>query len=231
MAKRLGWSAMAAVALLAGAEASAAPPSPISLHCTQSQTWACGDGKTCKAVAGTALDSYTFDLLAMTYQAPDDRGAITDYEIDDSGFTTFVLGGGRRYVHKDTHAGATMTSFLYLSPQDMRELRCNARYAETRSEAQAGDRRPLVGHYYLSGVMETGSELLLRSDGSFAWFMSYGAMDQEAEGTWRVDGDAVLLDARASGGTEPAFRQLRLQMDQEALLLNGAGKGRYKRHP
>ena len=25
--------------------------------------------------------------------------------------------------------------------------------------------QPFVGHYYLSGVMETGSELLLRADG------------------------------------------------------------------
>ena len=79
--------------------------------------------------------------------------------------------------------------------------------------------------------METGSELVLRLDGSFAWFMSYGAADQAAEGRWRVDGDAVLLEAGPSAGAEPAFRQLRLRIDHGALLLTGADKGRYERHP
>jgi hypothetical protein len=221
---------MAAIGLLASAGASAATSSPIGLRCTVVRTWACGEAETCEARGGEASESYSFDLTAMTYQAPHDRGVITDLEIDDGGFMTFMLGGGRRYVHKNADEGDPMTSFLYLSPQDMRELRCNARYATEASEAKASDRRGLAGHYYLSGVMETGSELLLRPDGSFVWFMSYGAADQEAEGKWRVDGDAVLLDAGSSAGAEPAFRQLRLRIDRGALLLNGAGKGRYERH-
>lgn len=62
-----------------------------------------------------------------------------------------------------------------------------------------------VGHYYLSGVMETGSELLLRPDGTFAWFISYGAVDQSAEGTWLRDGDAVVLTARQPDRSAPLF--------------------------
>jgi hypothetical protein len=224
-------AAIATFGLLAGAAASAAAPSPIGLRCTAVETWACGEGEACAAGGGKAGESYSFDLAAMTYQAPGERGPITDLEIDDGGFMTFVLGGGRRYVHKNADAGDPMTSFLYLSPEDMRELRCTARYPVAVSEADAGDRRELAGHYYLSGVIETGSELLLRRDGSFAWFMSYGAADQEAEGKWRVDGGAVLLDAEASRGAQPAFRQLRLQIDGRALLLKGAGQGRYERHP
>lgn len=81
--------------------------------------------------------------------------------------------------------------------------------------------------------METGSELLLRPDQSFVWFMSSGAADQAAEGKWRADGDAVLLEAGIGpdAGSEPAFRPLRLRTDHGALLLNGTDKGRYERHP
>ncbi len=220
-----------AVGVLAGSVAFAAEPSPIDLRCAVVGRWACGEGKTCKAGTGPAGQNYSFDLVTMTYQAPGDRGAITELETDDGGFTTFVLGDGRRYVHKNVDGGDPMTSFLYLSPTDMRELRCTTRYATTSSEKDAVNRRGLAGHYYLSGVMETRSELLLRPDGSFAWFMSYGAMDQEAGGRWRVDGDTVQLDAGSTAGAPPAFRQLRLRIDQGTLLLSGSDKGRYERHP
>ncbi len=51
----------------------------------------------------------------------------------------------------------------------------------------------LIGHYYLSGIHEVGSELLLKADGRYAWFLAYGGMDQGSDGTWRKDkGDIVL---------------------------------------
>lgn len=63
----------------------------------------------------------------------------------------------------------------------------------------------LVGHYYLNGVMETGSELLLDADGKFQWMMSYGALDQFAKGQWRRDGDRVVLQSD-SVEKAPEFR-------------------------
>ncbi|WP_207105764.1 hypothetical protein [Sphingomonas sp. CFBP 8760] len=217
--------------LLVTAGASAATRSPMGLRCTAVTTWACGEAKTCERRGSEVKESYSFDLVTMTYQAPHDRGAITEFEIDDGGFMTFVLGGGRRYVHKNADADDPMTSFLYMLSHDMRELQCNARYAPDASAVESGASRGLTGHYYLSGVMETGSELVLSPDGSFAWFMSHGAADQAAEGKWRIDGEMLVLDAGPSAGAEPAFRQLRLRIDHGALLLNGAGKGRYERHP
>ncbi|OAI31229.1 hypothetical protein A1351_06155 [Methylosinus sp. R-45379] len=56
----------------------------------------------------------------------------------------------------------------------------------------AGD-PSLVGHYYLSGVMETGSELLLRPDGRFDYMLAYGALDEIASGCWSRQGDVVTL--------------------------------------
>jgi hypothetical protein len=35
----------------------------------------------------------------------------------------------------------------------------------------------LAGHYYLQGVMEVGSELLLKADGRFEYMLAYGALD------------------------------------------------------
>lgn len=56
----------------------------------------------------------------------------------------------------------------------------------------------LAGHYYLEGVREVGSELLLKPGGRYDWFMSYGAMDLFSAGTWRRTGNDVVLtvDAR-----------------------------------
>lgn len=68
-----------------------------------------------------------------------------------------------------------------------------------------------VGHYYLSGIMETGSELLLREDGSFEWYMSYGALDQFANGTWRRESDRIVLEARQPDRGKPLFAYLDTQ--------------------
>jgi hypothetical protein len=54
---------------------------------------------------------------------------------------------------------------------------------------------PVVGHYYLQGVRETGSELLIQPDGRFKWYMSYGAVDQFAEGQWLRDDKQLILNA------------------------------------
>ncbi|MEG3088314.1 hypothetical protein [Sphingomonas sp. PB4P5] len=66
----------------------------------------------------------------------------------------------------------------------------------------------LVGHYYLTGVMETGSELLLRPDGLFDWSLSYGTVDQEAQGAWHVERDEVVLVTSAPSARAPLFSYL-----------------------
>ncbi|MDN2676243.1 hypothetical protein [Janthinobacterium sp. SUN033] len=78
----------------------------------------------------------------------------------------------------------------------------------------------LPGHYYLQGVMETGSELLLKKDGTFEWMLSYGNTDEQASGEWHVAGDLVTLEA-GDGGKEPQFRvfeeaEMRIQKPAEA---------------
>jgi hypothetical protein len=96
-------------------------------------------------------------------------------------------------------------------------LACSAPASAAEPAASA-----LPGHYYLQGVMETGSELLLKKDGTFEWMLSYGNTDEQASGEWRVAGDTVTLVA-GNGGKEPQFRvfeeaEMRIRKPAEAGL-------------
>lgn len=53
----------------------------------------------------------------------------------------------------------------------------------------------LSGHYYLEGTRDVGSELMLRDSGKFEWNLMYGNQDFSARGTWRQDGNHVVLSA------------------------------------
>ena len=64
----------------------------------------------------------------------------------------------------------------------------------------------VAGHYYLQGVRETGSELLLRPDGRFEWYITYGALDQTVRGTWTRTGDTIELHAEGPDRSAPLLR-------------------------
>lgn len=77
----------------------------------------------------------------------------------------------------------------------------------------------ITGHYYLQGVMETGSELLLDDGGGFEWYLSYGALDVFARGTWKREKDTVILTAvRETGRPDPPFDDLRLVIRGKDLI-------------
>lgn len=63
-----------------------------------------------------------------------------------------------------------------------------------------GTDRGAAGTYRLTGQMEVASQLELGADGRFRYFLSYGALDQRAEGRWSSDGRRVSLN------TEPRPR-------------------------
>ncbi len=101
-----------------------------------------------------------------------------------------------------------------------------------------GDAR-LAGHYYLNGVMEVGSELLLRPDGSFEFMLAYGANDQYGRGCWVKRGSTVeVIPAGRSSASrrhtpdDRGFGGLVLTVSGRDLVWDIAGsgyKGRYKR--
>ena len=76
----------------------------------------------------------------------------------------------------------------------------------------------LAGDYHLSGVMETGSGLRLREDGTFEWFFTYGALDLAARGKWTRAGDGIDLNVEEMG-LPPQFPQTKF--DRMHLRIDG----------
>jgi hypothetical protein len=74
----------------------------------------------------------------------------------------------------------------------------------------------VVGHYILRGVMEVGSELLLKSDGTFEYMFAYGAADYWAKGTWRQENNRVVLNS--TGKKEAPFRLLRSESGEPGKI-------------
>jgi len=50
-----------------------------------------------------------------------------------------------------------------------------------------------AGHYYIKDGPDVASELILRADGKFQYFLSAGSLDEQAQGAWRVEGDELKL--------------------------------------
>jgi len=51
----------------------------------------------------------------------------------------------------------------------------------------------IPGAYELRGVMETAGELMLHPDQKYVAEFAYGAADWVEEGTWKIDGEEVVL--------------------------------------
>ncbi|MGO4450496.1 hypothetical protein AB4Y96_16380 [Phyllobacterium sp. TAF24] len=83
----------------------------------------------------------------------------------------------------------------------------------------------LVGHYYLEGVLEVGSELLLRPDGSFEYMLSYGNVDQVANGCWSQNGEVVSLTSSGTFFKPQAFKQQDLKVNTANGLVVDMGNG------
>ena len=68
-----------------------------------------------------------------------------------------------------------------------------------KTQGQMAD-NDLTGEYYLQGVMEVGSGTWLKEDHTFEMFFSYGALDKSGNGTWKREGDKIILNS----GKRPA---------------------------
>ena len=96
-----------------------------------------------------------------------------------------------------------------------------------------------AGHYYLDGVMEVGSELLLKPDGSFEFMLAYGANDQYGKGCWVAKGSRleVIPAGRKTASTshtpeDRGFGGLVLTISGDALIWNiddSGYKGSYEK--
>jgi hypothetical protein len=98
--------------------------------------------------------------------------------------------------------------------------------------------KPFSGHYYLSGIREVGSELLLKADGSYEWFLSYGAVDQFSKGHWIQKDMQISLIPDAPDNKNPLFTAEPMQpWDEDAeqnvqdALRDTAAEAIYQRCP
>ncbi|STQ90318.1 hypothetical protein [Iodobacter fluviatilis] len=91
----------------------------------------------------------------------------------------------------------------------------------TAAFAEVKNTKNLPGHYYLQGIREVGSELLLSKDGQFQWMTSYGGFDQFAQGSWHLEKDKVIL-VSSPQAENPAFR---LFSDEEMRINKPAEAG------
>ena len=56
-----------------------------------------------------------------------------------------------------------------------------------------------AGEYYLRGVTEVGSGFLLKPDSTFQFFFSYGALDRQGSGTWRIKEKEIVFTRDLDG--------------------------------
>lgn len=102
------------------------------------------------------------------------------------------------------------------------------------SGACEGGDAAYAGRYRMSGMMGVGSNIRLKSDGSFAYDLTYGALTQKGTGCWVQKGRTIAL--MPEGATEVAngqtldnldFRGLELEArDDGALVWDIANSGR-----
>jgi hypothetical protein len=96
--------------------------------------------------------------------------------------------------------------------------------------------RSVAGHYWLRGVMEVGSELLLKADGRFEYMLAYGALDEFASGCWTRNGGVVTLHANKfeTSMEDPLkFERLELTLARGGKLIrrfDAEHAGAYSRH-
>lgn len=85
----------------------------------------------------------------------------------------------------------------------------------------------LAGQYALRGLREAAGGLELLADGRFRYGMSYGALDEQAGGKWRLDGNSVRLTTDPSP-RPPEWAQVSVEKGDPALfalmLENPAGQ-------
>ena len=95
-------------------------------------------------------------------------------------------------------------------------------------QAHAQNASTVPGVYCLAGVREVGSCMRLSPGGKWEYFLSYGAYDEQSEGTWKVANGGLVVDSLPYD--RPAtFSFTRLQKSESGaynILVVGKGGDR-----
>lgn len=96
------------------------------------------------------------------------------------------------------------------------------------SPARAWEAKDLAGKYELTGVMEMAGLLVLAPGGKYQAGFSYGAADWVEEGTWKADGDGVILlgsHFKAQNAKLPLFLPANTHLSYKDGKLTAVGPG------
>lgn len=96
---------------------------------------------------------------------------------------------------------------------------CMSQFANT-SAKNVPTEHEVLGHYYLQGATDVGSELVLSKTGKFQWILMYGNADYSAKGTWQQNGSDVVLSTGV-----PETASFRLFDDSETSFRKSPKEG------
>lgn len=74
-----------------------------------------------------------------------------------------------------------------------------------------------VGEYYLQGVMETAAGFKINGDSTFNFFFSYGALDRQGEGIWKVEGSEIVFNSNQN--VKDFIIEQSQQTDDKAVII------------
>ena len=60
----------------------------------------------------------------------------------------------------------------------------------------------IAGEYYLTGVREMASGFLIKPDNMYQFFFSYGALDRQGTGRWKVEGNSIVFNSNVWQGKD-----------------------------
>jgi len=83
----------------------------------------------------------------------------------------------------------------------------------------------IPGEYYLQGVMETASAVLLKPDHTFELYYSYGAVDRQGNGRWKFENNKIILNSRPWPKTDFKLVDSKSTGDDLTTVRIAAGNG------
>lgn len=87
------------------------------------------------------------------------------------------------------------------------------------------DSKSIAGEYQLQGVRETASGFLLKPDGDFQFFFSYGALDRYGSGKWKWKNNEIIFNSAEKPGEDFALLESKKsQMDDISVKINDKNK-------
>lgn len=78
--------------------------------------------------------------------------------------------------------------------------------------------KSITGEYQLQGAMEMASGFLLKPEGDFQFYFSYGAMDRYGSGKWNLENDKVVFNSADKPEHDFALLESKTIADDDIMI-------------